>query len=104
MKILAQIIEKADDTLKEIEWYAEKAHHLKEEKKHLADVYIKVADMHITIYDMLHTEIVELINQQKQITGEPPAEMKAIWNYEHERMVKRFNENKFLVESYKKSY
>ena len=54
MKILKDLIEKANDTMDEVEWYAEKAHHLRVEHKSLADTYIKVAEMHVDIYKMLY--------------------------------------------------
>ena len=104
MKILKDLIEKMDDTLDEIEFYGTKAHHLRAEHKALADTYIKVADMHIEIYTMLHDKVVELINEEKRKGIAPPPEMMAIWNYEHEKLVKEFSEAKFLVEDYKKSY
>jgi hypothetical protein len=86
MKVLKDLIEKADDTLDEIEWYAEKAHHFRSmnEFKNLADTYIKVAEMHVTIYGMLHERMVALINEEK--------------------LVKEFAEAKYLVEEYKKTY
>ena len=103
MKILKGLIQKADDTLEEIEWYAEKAHHLKSEHKALADTYIKIAEMHVTIYNMLHERMVSLINEEKTKGVQPPAAMLAIWEYEHEKLVKEFAEAKFLIEEYKKS-
>lgn len=104
MKILVSLIEKANDTMDEVEWYAEKAHHIRSEHKELADVYIKIADMHIDIYKMLHERMVELIDEEKRKGHQPPPEMLAIWNYEHEKLVKEFAEAKFLVEDYKKTY
>lgn len=104
MKILTSLIEKANDTFEEIEWYAEKAHHLRTEHKELADCYIKIAEMHIDIYKMLHERMVELIDEAKRKGTPPPVEMLAIWNYEHEKLVKEFAEVKFLVDEYKKSY
>lgn len=104
MKILETLIEKMDDTLDEIDFYVEKAHHLRQDHKSLADTYIKVGDMHIDIYKMLHDKVVELIDEEKRKGVAPPPEMMAIWNYEHQRLIKEFNEAKFLVEDYKKSY
>ena len=104
MKILEVLIDKMDDTLEEIEFYATKAHHCKTEHKALADTYIKVAEMHVDIYTMLHDRVVELINEEKRKGVTPPPEMMAIWNYEHEKFVKDFAEVKFMVEDYKKSY
>ena len=103
MKLLVDLIEKGKDTLDEIEWYAEKAHHLRSEHKALADTYIKIAEAHIGIFGMLHDRMVEMIETEKR-RATPPPEMLAIWNYEHERLIKEFAEAKYLVEEYKKTY
>lgn len=104
MKILKDLIEKAKDTMEEVEWYAEKAHHLRTDHKQLADTYIKIAEMHVEIYGMLHGRMVALITEQKEKGAHVPPEMQAIWDYEHERLIKEFAEAKFLVEEYKKAY
>lgn len=102
MKILKDLIKKADDTLDEIEWYSEKALMYREDNKAVADIYNKIADMHVTIYDMLHKQMVDLIEQKKRDGHQPPAEMLAIWDYEHEKLIREFKEAKVLVEEYKK--
>lgn len=104
MKILKELIEKANDTMEEVEWYAEKAHHLRTEHKALADAYIKIAEMHVDIYKMLHERMVSLIAEEKDKGAPPPPAMLAIWEYEHEKMVKEFAEAKYLVDEYKKAY
>ena len=102
MKILKNLIEKADDTMEEVEWYAEQAHHLRVEHKALADTYIKIAEMHVGIYNMLHDRMVALIEEEKKKGITPPAPMIAIWDYEHEKLVKEFAEAKYLIEEYKR--
>ena len=104
MKILTHLIEKAHDTMQEVEDYGEKALHYRAEHKSLADCYNKIAEMHITIYDMLHKEMVNLIEEQKRVGITPPPEMLAIWDYEHKKLIKEFAEAKTLVEEYKKAY
>lgn len=100
MKILTHLIKKAEDTLEEIEWYGEQALLIKSEHKSLADTYIKIASEHIGIYEMLHKEMVNLIEEHKRAGHQPPPEMLAIWNYEHEKLVKEFKEAKFIVDEY----
>ena len=102
MKILKDLIEKANDTLEEIGWYAEKAHHLRAEHKALANTYIKIAEAHVEIYGMLHERMVELIEEKKKEGIAVPAPMQAIWDYEHEKLIKEFAEVKFMIEEYKK--
>ena len=103
MKILENVVEKMDDTLDEIEFYAEQAFLLRNEHKTLADTFIKVASMHLDIYKMLHDRVVEIIDEEKR-KSVPPSEMLAIWKYQHGRLVKRWNECKFLVDDFSKSY
>jgi hypothetical protein len=102
MKILKDLIKKSEDTLEEIEWYSEKAHHLRTEHKALADCYIKIAEMHVDVYTKLHERMVALIEEQKSKGAQVPAGMQEIWDYEHEKLVKEFAEAKFLIEEYKK--
>ena len=104
MKILVDLIEKAHDTMEEIEWYAEKAHSIRVNHRELAETYIKISDMHVTIYGLLHERMVEIIEEEKRNGTQPQPEMLAIWNYEHDKLVRQFAEAKFLVEDYKKSY
>ena len=104
MRILKEVINKMEDTLDEIEFYGEKASHLKAEHKSLADTFIKIAEIHIEVYKMLHDRAVALINEKKQNGAEPPPVMLAIWDYEHEKLIKEFNEAKYMIEEYKKSY
>ena len=102
MKILKDLIKKANDTMEEVEFYAEKAHHLRAEHRTLADTYIKLADMHVSIYAMLHERMVALIDEEKKKGVPVPHEMQAIWDYEHEKLIKEFAEAKYLIEEYKK--
>ena len=98
MKILKDLIQKANDTMDEVEWFAEKAHHLRVDNKPLADTYIKIAEIHINIYAMLHERMVTCIEEEKKKGIPVPESMKAIWDYEHERLVKEFSEAKYLIE------
>ena len=102
MRILKDLIEKANDTMDEIEFYATKAHNLRLDHKSLADTYIKLAEMHVTIYNMLHDKMVMLINEQKEKGATVPASMQVIYDYEHERLIKEFGEIKYLIDEYKK--
>ena len=104
MKILKELIEKMHDTMEEVEWYGEKALHLRSTHKELADSYIKVAEMHVDIYKHLHQRVVALIEEEKKKGAPVPVAMTAIWDYEHEKLVEEFAEAKVLIEEYNKSY
>lgn len=102
MKVLKDLISKSHDTLEEVEWYAEKAHTLHPTHKKLADVYIHVSEMHVDIYRQLHEQMMSLITTEKEKGTEIPAVMSAIWDYEHEKLIKELAEAKSLIDEYKK--
>lgn len=102
MKIIKDIIKKSEETLDEIEWYSEKAIHLKSTDRALADIYIKIAEMHVDIFKMLHDKAVCLIDDYRRQGHEPPKEMLVIWDYEHEKLTKQFSHAKYSIEEYKK--
>jgi hypothetical protein len=104
MKIIKDLIEKMEDTLEEIEFYAKESHHLRAEHKALSETYAKVGEMHIEIYKMLHERAGALINEEKQKGVAVPPEMLAIWDFSHRKLIERFNKAKYLVDEYKKAY
>ena len=104
MKLIKDLITKMDDTLEEIEFYAENAMHLRVEHKALADTYNKVGEMHVEIYKMLHDRVVALIGEEKNKGTTIPVGMMEMWEYKHKELVKDFNKAKWMIEEYKKSY
>ena len=102
MKILKDLIKKADDTLEEVWEYTEMAHNLRATHKHLADTYIKIAETHIGIYAMLHEKMVALIEEERQKGVEVPKFMMELWEERHKELIKEFAEVKYLIEEYKK--
>lgn len=104
MKTLKFLIEKMDDTLEEIEEYAEKAHVVRHDHKVLADCYIKVAEMHVSIYGMLHDRVVELIKEEHERGNVPHPAMAAIWEFEHEKLIKKLSDAKSLIDDFKRTY
>ena len=104
MKILKDLLCKADDTLEEIWFYAKEATLLKESHKEIADTYIDLAKTHIEIYGKLHDKMVALIEKEKQKGVEIPKGMIDVWKYEHGELVEEFSKVKYLVEEYSKKY
>lgn len=101
MKILKDLIDKSEDTLEEVEWYAEKSLILKMQHRQLADLYNKLAEIHINIYEMMHQQMVAIIDEYRKTGQEVPAQMQAIWEYKHKELVKHFAELKVMVDEYK---
>lgn len=104
MRILTQLIDRMDATLKEAEKYIDTAHALKSENKSLADTYCEASEMHLKLYMMFHEKAVKLIEEQKAKGVEVPASMLEIWAYEHKKLVEDYLEIKYKCEEYRKGY
>ena len=102
MKILKDLIKKADDTLEEVWEYTEMAHNLRATHKHLADTFIKIAETHIGIYAMLHEKMVALIEEERSKNPDVPKVMMEMWEEKHKELIKEYAEVKYLIEEYKK--
>ena len=89
MTIIQKIVDFIDDELDGAEEYAECAIRHKESRRKLADKFIELAEVEMSHMRILHGEVVKLIEEVRQRDGEPPKEMLAIYNYEHEKQAKR---------------
>ena len=98
MNKIKEIIEHMDDTLDEIQDYYEDYLMYCDTDKKLAQSLLDVGIIHLSIYDKLHNAVVEIINTYKREKGDIPKEMQMIYEYEHKRVAKRFNELKHKME------
>lgn len=86
-----------DDTLKEADEYYRDYIIYKDEQPRLASTAIEMARTHLDLYTKWHSAVVSIITEYRNTKGEAPAEMKAIWNYEHEKLTECFNSLKYKI-------
>lgn len=101
MKIIQTLVDRISDELDDANRYAAIAHSVKAEYPRLADKIIDLAETEMGHARLLHAEVVKLIEEVKQRQGEPPADMMAIYNYEHEKQVKRAAAIRQLIAEYR---
>ena len=88
MKIIAKIVDFIGDELEASEHYAKCALEHKDEYPKLAAKLNELAGVEMGHVKILHGEVVRLIEDYRREKGEPPKEMLAIYNYEHEKQIK----------------
>ena len=49
---------------------------------------------------MLHNQVVKLIESYRKTEGEPPVEMMAVYNYLHEKFIEHTKEIKLMQQMY----
>lgn len=100
MKIIAQVVDMIDDELDGAEEYAEYALKCKADHPKLAAKFNELAQVELGHVKQLHTEVVRLIDEYRQQHGEPPKEMLLIYNYEHDKQIRRSAGISSLINAY----
>ena len=100
MKIISKIIDFIDDELEGAEDYAECAVECKTDFPKLASKLIELAKEEMDHFRQLHGEVVRLIEDYRAKNGEPPAEMMAVYTYEHKKQISRAAMIKQLIEEF----
>ena len=103
MKIIAKLVDRIDDELEGAKTYTKLAHKYKIEYPRLADKFIELAEAEMNHMKILHGEVTRLIEDVRQREGEPPAEMMAIYNYEHGKHVEKAAMVRQMMEEYRNS-
>ena len=87
MKIIKKLAKMIDEELEDAKKYAEAALKMREENPTLAMVFYNLSLEEMKHMNMLHGEVVKLIEAYKREKGEPPAAMIAVWEYKHEEFI-----------------
>jgi len=96
-KLSKMIKEEISDAAK----YAQCALNHKEEDRNLADTFYTLANEELNHMEMLHSQVVRIINAYRKEKGEVPAAMQALYDYVHEEQIEEVKEVKLLLTMYK---
>ena len=100
MKIIKQLCDYIEDELDDAEKYVKQALCVKEEHADVAELMNMLSAEEMKHMNLLHTQVVKLIEAYRKSEGEPPAEMLAVYNYLHEKFIDRAKEIKLLQQMY----
>ena len=102
-----QIIQKLSDMISEEIGdsckYAKCALKWKDDNRGLADVFNSLSVDEMRHMQILHGEVVKIIDQYRKEHGEPPAEMLAVYNYLHDQQIDDAADVKAMQMLYKES-
>lgn len=94
MKIIKELSEMIEEEIDGAKEYAKNAILYKENYPTLANVLYTISNAELEHVNMLHDQVVTLINKYRAENGEPPESMKAVYDYLHEKHIDNVNEVK----------
>lgn len=100
MEIIKRITNKMEDELEDAEKYIKCAKKVKAQYPLLADTYYKLSLEEMKHFDLLHDQVVRIINDYKQTNEVPPA-MQTLYDYLHERYIRWAGKIKEKQEAFK---
>lgn len=103
MNTIKELSKMIEEELKGAEDYVKNALKYRIDNPSIANTYYEISLQEMTHVDMLHNEVVNLIQQYRRDHGEPPAAMKAVYDYMHERQIEEANEIKMYQQQYRES-
>ena len=101
MKIIEKLSDMITDELNDAEKYAKCALKHKEERPSLAQTFYSLSIDEMKHMNMLHDEVVKIINEYRSSGNEVPAEMQAVYDYIHNRQIEHATNVKIIQETYR---
>lgn len=103
MKLIRNLEELIEEEVCDIKKYAKMAAELKEEHPQLAQVLYTISTQEDGHQQMLHAEVVRIIENYRKKHGEPPAAMMAVYEYVHKKHIDKLAEARRYQELYRNS-
>jgi Mn-containing catalase len=101
MKLIKELSEMIEDEIEGAEEYAKEAVHYKRDDPVLAKTFYDIANVELQHVNMLHEQVVRIIEQHRKEHGEPPAPMQAVYDYLHKKHIEEVVEVKNYLAMYR---
>lgn len=101
MKIIEHLSDLINEEIDGACNYAKLALKYKEERPQLAQTLYSITVDEMKHIDMLHDEVVRVINDHRATGAEVPVEMQAIYDYVHSKQIERVHNIKVYMDQYK---
>lgn len=101
MKIIEKLCDKIECEIECAEEYAKCALYYKEQRPQLAEVFYRIANDKMGHVNLLHTQVVAIIEEYRKKNGEPPEAMKTLYDILHRKHIQHAAAVKGMLALYK---
>lgn len=103
MEIIVKLVSLIDDELCGAKNYIKMARRNKTVYPQLSNTFADLAEAEMGHVKSLHAEAARIIENYRETNGEPPAEMLAVYNYEHDKQIDKATKVKQMITEYRNS-
>lgn len=100
MKIIEDLCDYIDDEICDAEKYIKHALDAHEDYPEVAELFNMLSAEEIKHMQLLHGQVVKLIDAYRKLKGEPPEDMLAIYDYLHRKSIEKVKQVKILQQMY----
>lgn len=101
MKLIKDLTELIEEEVEGAEHYAKLALAHKTDNPVLAKTFYDISTDEMRHVDLLHTEVVKVIEEHRKTKGEPPVSMMAVYDFLHNKQIEKAKEVKIYQHQYK---
>lgn len=101
MKIIVKVVDLIGEELCDAKKYIKLAERYRGEHNSLSECFATLSEAEMGHVRKLHDEVEKLIAEVRERDGEPPAEMLAVYNYEHRKQIEKAAKIKRMQEAYR---
>lgn len=99
MKVIAKVVDLIGEELCDAKKYIKLAERYREHGS-LSECFATLSEAEMGHVRKLHDEVEKLIAEVRERDGEPPAEMLAIYNYEHKKQIEKAAKIRRMIAEY----
>lgn len=94
MVIIKELSDLIEEELDGAMVYSDMAHKYKEKDRVISDMFNAISIQEMAHIDMLHAAVAKKIEEYRKEHGEPPADMQAIYDWQHKKHIAKAREIK----------
>lgn len=102
MKIIKKLSDYIHEEIHDAGKYAEAAVLYKEDYPEAATLFYRLSTEELNHMQLLHNLVAQIIADYRKTKGDPPADMLAIYNYVHEKLIDEEKEVKIMQQMYQR--